>query len=295
MFTASSRSSYFCTPSPSFKQEYKRRAFHYQNWVPEEDTPTFSCRYTPVKTSSPKKGKASLISLSLGSRDFNLEGYLTVTLYSSTSSSSPSIATDEEDDKQENKINNYANQANTGKGHYVRRIKLSELVHFDGIVYVHGALEGKKGSICYRWTNSNLKLNCNHEAKYNRQLCKDNMNKFNYAYKFDSFMKLLFTTSITSARRHAQICDIFTKYVMPEIGKLWSSSPYLTADNFVNGDLILDGMGGLGFGMIGTVAQIRLPKTVGDKYFHKENVSSASGKRCLRIARLCNPATMLAG
>eukprot|EP00536_Pseudo-nitzschia_multiseries_P007128 jgi/Psemu1/17093/gm1.17093_g len=103
--------------------------------------------------------------------------------------------------------NNYANQAKTGKGHYVRGMKLSELVHFDGIVYLYGALEGKKGSICYRWTTiealyppeiaikmswywwrqikSNLKLNCNHEAKYNRLLCKDDMSKFNYAYKFD--------------------------------------------------------------------------------------------------------------
>eukprot|EP00536_Pseudo-nitzschia_multiseries_P011888 jgi/Psemu1/30409/gm1.30409_g len=184
-----------------------------------------------------------------------------------------------------------------------------------GIVYLHDALEGKKGSICYRWTEvdtlhspeiapkmswyqwrqikSNLKLNCNHEARYNRLLCKDDMNKFIYAYKFDSFMKLSFTMSITSARRHAQACDIFTKYVIPEIGKLWSSPPHLTADNLFNSDLILDWMGGLGFGRIGTVAQNRLPKTVEDKYVHKENVSSTSAKRCSRVARLCNPVTMV--
>eukprot|EP00536_Pseudo-nitzschia_multiseries_P016482 jgi/Psemu1/46349/gm1.46349_g len=51
--------------------------------------------------------------------------------------------------------------------------------------------------------------------------------------------------------------------------KLWSSPPHLTADNFFNGDLILDW------------------------YFHKENVSSASAERCLRVARLCNPVTMI--
>eukprot|EP00536_Pseudo-nitzschia_multiseries_P009555 jgi/Psemu1/23547/gm1.23547_g len=85
----------------------------------------------------------------------------------------------------------------------------------------------------------------------------------------------------------SEVQDIFTKYVIPEIGKLWSSPINLTADNFFNGDW----MGGLGFGMIGIVAQNRLPKTVEDKYFHKENVSSASGKRRLRVARLCNPVT----
>eukprot|EP00536_Pseudo-nitzschia_multiseries_P019466 jgi/Psemu1/60831/gm1.60831_g len=45
--------------------------------------------------------------------------------------------------------------------------------------------------------------------------------------------------------------------------------------------------------MTGTVAQNRLPKTVEDKFFHKENVSSASAKRCSRVARLCNPVTMV--
>eukprot|EP00536_Pseudo-nitzschia_multiseries_P007606 jgi/Psemu1/18328/gm1.18328_g len=80
----------FCYQS-KFEKEYKEWMFHCQNWVPEEDTPTFSVGTPPVETSSPKKGKASLIWLSLGSMDFNLEEYLTVMLYSSTSSFSPSI------------------------------------------------------------------------------------------------------------------------------------------------------------------------------------------------------------
>eukprot|EP00536_Pseudo-nitzschia_multiseries_P009689 jgi/Psemu1/24006/gm1.24006_g len=236
----------------------------------------------PVDTSSPKKGKASLIWLSLGSMNFNLEE-------------------DEEDEKQANEMlqkpfyskvlkwsNNYDNQANTGKGHYVRRIKLSELVHFDGIIYLHDALEGKKASICYRWTKSNLKLNCNFEAKYNRLSCKDDKSKFNYACKFD----YIYETFIHNAH-YISKKDIFMKYVIQEIGKLWSSPHHLTADNFFNGDSILDWMGGLGFGMIGTAAQNMLPKTVEDKCFHKENVSSASGKRSLHVARICNPITMI--
>eukprot|EP00536_Pseudo-nitzschia_multiseries_P011889 jgi/Psemu1/30410/gm1.30410_g len=74
-------------------KEYKRWEFHYQNWVPEEDTPTFFHRYTSSRDLFPqeRKGKESLVWLSLGSMDFNLEECLTVILYSSTSSSSPSI------------------------------------------------------------------------------------------------------------------------------------------------------------------------------------------------------------
>eukprot|EP00536_Pseudo-nitzschia_multiseries_P000317 jgi/Psemu1/691/gm1.691_g len=310
--------------------------FHYQNWVPEEDTPTFSRRYTSMLN---------------GDALFFYQLLLP-------------FHTDEEDEKQANKTrqrpfysevlkwtNNYANQSNTGKGHYIRRFKLSELFHFDGIVYLHGVLEGKKGSICYRWINVdalysreiakkmswyrwrqikfNLKLNCNHEAKYNRLLWKDDMSKFNYAYKFDYIYEtLIHNIRYFSKKGCSDLCmdesswayygfcgpmvdylkgkifsrggqtvilsdDIFTKYVIPEIGKLWLSPPHLTADNFFNGDSILDWMGGLGFGMIKTVAQNRLPKTVEDKYFHKENVSSASAKRCSRVARLCNPVTMV--
>eukprot|EP00536_Pseudo-nitzschia_multiseries_P016839 jgi/Psemu1/48061/gm1.48061_g len=87
-----------------------------------------------------------------------------------------------------------------------------------------------------------------------------------------------------STKGCSEVQDIFTKYVIPEIGKLWSSPPHLTADNFFNG---------LGFGMIGPVAQNRLPKTVEDKYFYKENVSSASAKRCLRVARLSNSVNIM--
>eukprot|EP00536_Pseudo-nitzschia_multiseries_P009575 jgi/Psemu1/23591/gm1.23591_g len=164
-------------------------------------------------------------------------------------------------------------------------------------------LQQKPFYICYRWMKSgalysaeiakkmswywwrqiksNLKLNCNHEAKYSRLLCKDDMSKFNYAYKFDYIHKTL-------VHNH-----IFTKYFIPEIGKLCSFPPHLTADNFFNSDSILDWMGGLGFGMIGTVAQNRHPKSVEDEYFHKENVSSVSGKRCACVTRLCNPVTMV--
>eukprot|EP00536_Pseudo-nitzschia_multiseries_P016788 jgi/Psemu1/47787/gm1.47787_g len=291
----------------------------------------------PVETSSPNKGKASFIWLSLGSIDALFFYQLLLPFH-----------TDEEDEKQENEIqqksfysevlkwsNNYANQSNTGKGHYVRRIKLSELVHFDGIVYLHRAVEGKKGSICYRWTmvdtlysrkiatkmswywwrqiKSHLKLNCNHEAKYNRLLCKDDMSKFNFAYKFDYIYETLvhnvhyFSKKACSPdlcmdelswayyglggpmvdylkgkmfSRGGQmvILSDVDRYVIPEIGKLWSSPPHLTADNFFNSDSILDWM---------------LPKTVKDKYFHKENVSSASAKRCSLVARLCNLVTMV--
>eukprot|EP00536_Pseudo-nitzschia_multiseries_P017657 jgi/Psemu1/51923/gm1.51923_g len=51
-----------------------------------------------------------------------------------------------------------------------------------------------------------------------------------------------------SAKGYSEVQDIFTKCVNPEIGKLWSSPPHLTADNFFNGNSILHWMGGLGFG-----------------------------------------------
>eukprot|EP00536_Pseudo-nitzschia_multiseries_P018121 jgi/Psemu1/54207/gm1.54207_g len=361
--------------------EYKGWTFHYQNWAPEEDTPTFSRTYTSSRDLFPQERKGKLAMAKLRKHGLQLGRVINSDALFFYQLLLP-FHTDEEDEKQENKMQqkpfyfkvlkwskNYANQSNNGKGHYIRRIKLSELVHFDVIVYLHGALEGKKGSICYRWTKvdalyspkiatkmswyqwrqikSNLKLNCNHEAKYNRLLCKDDMSKFNYAYKFDYIYETLVhnvhyfskkacsdlcTDELSWAyygfggpmvdylkgkmfsrggqtvilsdmdrvrprgylhrHRHykkqpphstkgcSEVQDIFTKYVIREIGKLWSSPPHLTADNFFYGDLILDWMGGLGFGMIGT-------------YFHKENVSSASAKRCLRIARLCNPVTMV--
>eukprot|EP00536_Pseudo-nitzschia_multiseries_P010260 jgi/Psemu1/25419/gm1.25419_g len=316
--------------------------FHYQNWVPEEDTPIFSQRKGKLDMAKLRK-----YGLQLG-RVRNSDALFFYQLLLP-------FHTNEEDDKQDNETrwkpfyskvlkwsNNYANQSNTGKGHYVRRIKLSELVHFDGFVYLHGALERKKGSICYRWTNvdtlysceiatkmswywwrqikSNLKLNCNHETKYNRLLYMDDMSKFTYACKFDYIYEtLIHNVHYFSKKGCSDLCmdksswayyrfggpmvdylkgkmfsrggqmvilsdgcsavqDIFTKYVIPEIGKLWSSPSHLTADNFFNGDALLDWMGGLD-----------------KKYFHKENVSSASAKRCSRIARLCNSVTMLAG
>eukprot|EP00536_Pseudo-nitzschia_multiseries_P006719 jgi/Psemu1/15930/gm1.15930_g len=305
-----------CTPVPGVGpvREYKGWMFHYQNWVPEEDTPSFSCRYTSSRDIFPQERKGKLDMAKLKTHGLHLKEGLTVMLYSSTSSSSPSMQMK----RMRNKKTRWGKspsilKSNTGKGHYVRRIKLSEIVHFDGIVYLHGALEGKKDSICYRWTKfdvlqirSNLKLNCTHEAKYNRLLCKDDMSKFNYKkvcsdlcmdelswayYGFGGPMVDYLKGEMFSKGRQM---DIFTKYVIPEIGKLWSSPPHLTADNFFNSDLILDWMGGLGFRIIGTVSQNRLSKTVEDEYFHKENVSSASGKRCSRVVGLCNPVTMLA-
>eukprot|EP00536_Pseudo-nitzschia_multiseries_P007605 jgi/Psemu1/18327/gm1.18327_g len=139
----------------------------------------------------------------------------------------------------------------------------------------------------YRWRQikSNLNLNCNQEAKYNRLLlCKDGTSKFNYADKFDYIYETLACLQCALLQQEggcSEVHNIFTKYVIPEIGKLWSSPSHLTADNFFNSDSILDWMGGLGLGMIGA------------KYFHKENVSSASGKRCACVARLCNPVTMV--
>eukprot|EP00536_Pseudo-nitzschia_multiseries_P014877 jgi/Psemu1/40449/gm1.40449_g len=312
----------FCYQS----KEYKGWVFHYKNWVPEEDTPTFSHRYTPNRDLFPQERKGKLDMDKLRKHGLQLGRVLNSDALFFYQLLLP-FHTDEDNEKQANKTrqnpfcshvlkwsNNYANQANTGKGHYVRRIKLSELVHFDGIVYLHGALEGKNGSIISRWTKtdalyspkiamkmcwyrwrikSNLKLNCSHEAKYD-------MNKFNYAYNKKACSDLCMNESSWAyygfggliveylkgkmLSRGGQTVilsdDIFTKYVILEIGKLWSSPPHLTADNFFNGDLILGWMEGLGFGMIGT-------------YFHKEYVSSASGKRCLGVARLCNPVTMV--
>eukprot|EP00536_Pseudo-nitzschia_multiseries_P011647 jgi/Psemu1/29563/gm1.29563_g len=310
--------------------------FHYQNWVPEEDTPTtFSHRYTSSRDLFPQERKEKLDMAKLRKHGLQLGRVL-----------------DSEDEKKANGIlrrkpfysevlkwsnNYYANQANNGKGHYIGSIKLSELIHFDGIVLLHGTLGIQKDSICYRWTKidtlysptrmswyqwrqikSNLKMNCNHEAKYNMLLCKDDMSKFNYACKFDYIYEtLIHNVHYFSKKACSDLCmdesswlgqegvctgtnstkhnhPTVPRHVIPEIGKLWSSPPHLTADNFFNGDSILDLMGGLGFGMIGTVVQNRLPNTVEkDNYFHKENASYVSGKRCSRVARLCNPGTIV--
>eukprot|EP00536_Pseudo-nitzschia_multiseries_P001327 jgi/Psemu1/3079/gm1.3079_g len=84
---------------------------------------------------------------------------------------------------------NYANHYLTGKGRYIGRITLKDVVKFDGIVFLHGALDGsRKENICYRWVHldalyshqvaqtmhwycwrqikANLKLNCNLKARY---------------------------------------------------------------------------------------------------------------------------------
>eukprot|EP00536_Pseudo-nitzschia_multiseries_P006747 jgi/Psemu1/15981/gm1.15981_g len=310
---------------------------HYQNRVPEEDTPSFSPRYTSSRDLFPQERKGKLDMAKLRKHGLQLGRVLDSDALFFYQLLLP-FHTDEEDKKQANETwqkpfyskvlkwsNNYANQANTGKGHYARRIRLSELVHFDGIIYLHGALEGKKGKIAtkmswywWRQIKSNLKLNCNHEAKYNRLLCKDDMSKFNYAHKFDYIYEtLVHNVHYFSKKACSDLCmdelswahwfggpmvdylkgkifsrggqtvilsdDIFTKYVIPEIGKLWSSPPHPTPDNFFNRDLILGWMGGLGFGMIGTVAQNRLPKTVEKKYFHKEmyHLHLAKGVRAL--------------
>eukprot|EP00536_Pseudo-nitzschia_multiseries_P014341 jgi/Psemu1/38329/gm1.38329_g len=157
------------------------------------------------------------------------------------------------------------------------------------------------------------------QSQINQNNHWDEESKFNYAYKFDYIYEaLVHNVYYFSKKACSDLCmdeaswayygfsgpmvdylkgkmfsrggqtvilsdmdsDIFTKYAIPEIGKLWSSPPHLTADNFFNGDSKLDWMGGLGFGMIGS-------------YFHKENVTSASAKRCLRVARLCNPVTIV--
>eukprot|EP00536_Pseudo-nitzschia_multiseries_P011063 jgi/Psemu1/27745/gm1.27745_g len=86
---------------------------------------------------------------------------------------------------------NYANHDHTGKGNYVgSRITLKDVVRFDDIVFLHGALlDGRNENICYRWVHSdalyshqvvaqttmswyrwrqikaNLKLNCNLKAR----------------------------------------------------------------------------------------------------------------------------------
>eukprot|EP00536_Pseudo-nitzschia_multiseries_P005245 jgi/Psemu1/12032/gm1.12032_g len=165
------------TPSDNNKSELGEPAWH------NVDNPSDWERFCYQLCYQLKFG--SLIWQSLGSTDFNLEQCLSGMFYSSTSSSSLSKKTINRQTTHYGKSplwrKNYANQANTGKGHYVKRIELSELVHFDGIVYLHGG-----GPI-----KSNLKLNCNNEAKYSRLLCKDDMSKFNYAYKVDYIYETL--------------------------------------------------------------------------------------------------------
>jgi hypothetical protein len=92
----------------------------------------------------------------------------------------------------------------------------------------------------------------------------------------------------------SEVHDLISKYVLPEIGegKLWSSPPHLTVDNYFNGDSILDWMGQRGLGMMGTVARNRLPKGIDGKYLHKERIT-ANKKRQSRCARLLSPITMV--
>eukprot|EP00536_Pseudo-nitzschia_multiseries_P014797 jgi/Psemu1/40171/gm1.40171_g len=103
---------------------------------------------------------------------------------------------------------NYSSHGHTRKGHYyVGRIALKDVVQFDAIVFLHGALDGRKENICYRWVHSNalyshkvaqtmrwycwcqikasLKLNCKLKARVHMAECKQDMSTFNYAYKFD--------------------------------------------------------------------------------------------------------------
>eukprot|EP00536_Pseudo-nitzschia_multiseries_P006400 jgi/Psemu1/15134/gm1.15134_g len=304
-------------------REYKGWTFHYQNWVPEEDTPTFSHRYTSSRDLFPQERKGKLDTAKLRKHGLQLGRVLNSDALFFYQLLLPFHA-DEEDDKQENEMrqkpfysevlrwsNNYANQSNTGKGHYVRRIKLSELVHFDGIVYLHGALEGKKGSICYRWTKV---VGALYSPKYNRLLCKDDMRKFNYAYKFDYIYEtLVHNICYFSKKGCSDLCmdDGRIKLGILNLVDQWGGQTVILSDvdkvrppgylhrhrhykkQPLRSTKGCSEVQGLGFGMIGTVAQNRLPKTVEDKYFHKENVSSASAKRCSRIARLCNPVTMV--
>eukprot|EP00536_Pseudo-nitzschia_multiseries_P016987 jgi/Psemu1/48827/gm1.48827_g len=273
-----------------------------------------------VETSSPKKGKASLTWLSLGSMDLTWKN--------------------EEDEKQANKVhrkpfyskvlkwsNNYAIQAKTGKGHMLEESNSLNLFTFMVLSAfmvlwrVRKAVSATDGQRLTHCIPPKLQQKC--LAKYNRLLCKDNMSKFNYAYKFDYIYETLIpNVHYFSKKACSDLCmdelswayygfggpmvdylkrkmfsrggqtvilsdmdrDIFTKYAIPEIGKLWSSPPHLTADNFFNGDWMLDWMGGLGFGMIGSVAQNRLPKTVEDKYFHKENLAGLQRRADVSIA-----------
>eukprot|EP00536_Pseudo-nitzschia_multiseries_P010118 jgi/Psemu1/25047/gm1.25047_g len=140
-----------------------------------KNTPIFSHMYTSSTDIFPQKGKESLIWRSLGNMDFNLED----------------------------------NKLTLGKGSMLKEssslsLFASMVLSISMVLNLHGALEGKKGSICYRWIKldmlhspditkemslhlwrqikSNLKLNCNYEAKYGKLLCKDDMSQFNYTY-----------------------------------------------------------------------------------------------------------------
>eukprot|EP00536_Pseudo-nitzschia_multiseries_P011129 jgi/Psemu1/27953/gm1.27953_g len=164
---------------------------------------------------------------------------------------------------------NYANHDHTVKVHYVGRITLKDVVRFDGIVFLHGALDGRKQNICYRWVHL--------DALYSHQ----DMSTFNYAYKFDYIYEVLVhNTRYFTEKAGDYLCMDESSW--PDYGfggpMLWKRHPHLTADNFFNGDSILDWMGERELGIIGTVARNKLPKGVPHQYFHKENASHSSGK-----------------
>eukprot|EP00536_Pseudo-nitzschia_multiseries_P005338 jgi/Psemu1/12350/gm1.12350_g len=136
------------------------------------------------------------------------------------------------------------NAEHSGVGHCtVPHIKLSDVVHLNGIIFACGQVKAIKAK---------LKLNCNWEAKFEKQLCmtQNTMNMFNFAHNFnDIYETLIHNVSYLSLNADSDPCLVMG------LGALWE-----------------------GLGMIGTVARNKLPKGTESHFLHKDNTSQSNKK-----------------
>eukprot|EP00536_Pseudo-nitzschia_multiseries_P016483 jgi/Psemu1/46350/gm1.46350_g len=127
--------------------------FPYQNWVPEEVTPTFSSRYTSSRDLFPQERKGKLDMAKLRKDGLQLARVLNsdaLFFYQLLP-----FHTDEKDEKQEKETR--------------RKPLYSKVLN----------------------TATCMPINLTLGKGYNRLLCKDDMSKFNYAYKFDYIYETL--------------------------------------------------------------------------------------------------------
>eukprot|EP00536_Pseudo-nitzschia_multiseries_P011590 jgi/Psemu1/29447/gm1.29447_g len=197
-----------CTPVPGegTKRKFNNWDFYYTGWIPEDDKPAYSRRHVLPSM----KGVAEYEEAQAArSNKREADSWRCPILLSAAAP--PSDPVDEEADPSSKRkpfyskvsrwSSNYANHDHTGKGHYVGRITLKDVVRFDSIVFLHGVLDGMKENIFYRWVHSdalyshkikaNLNLNCNLKARVQMAECKQDMSTFNYAYKFDYIYEAL--------------------------------------------------------------------------------------------------------